>query len=92
MLSFEYMFVLLLEKYNILLNYKLVSFFRTILSEITRLLSHIMCITTHILDIGAFTPFLWYFEEREICSVFMNFYQVQGCTQLYYLLQILKYP
>lgn len=34
-------------------------------AEITRLLNHIMAVTTHALDIGAMTPFFWMFEERE---------------------------
>ena len=34
-------------------------------AEITRILNHIMGITTHALDVGALTPFLWLFEERE---------------------------
>ena len=38
-------------------------------AEITRLLNHIMAICTHILDIGANTPFVWLFEEREKVSV-----------------------
>ena len=38
---------------------------RVIFSEITRLLNHIMGVTTHAMDIGALTPFLWLFEERE---------------------------
>lgn len=33
--------------------------------ELTRILNHIMAITTHALDIGAMTPFFWMFEERE---------------------------
>jgi NADH dehydrogenase (ubiquinone) Fe-S protein 2 len=33
--------------------------------EITRILNHIMGVTTHALDVGALTPFLWLFEERE---------------------------
>lgn len=37
--------------------------------EITRLLNHIMAVTTHALDIGAMTPFFWMFEEREkVCE------------------------
>jgi NADH dehydrogenase (ubiquinone) Fe-S protein 2 len=34
-------------------------------SEITRLLNHIMTLTTHAMYVGALTPFLWAFEERE---------------------------
>lgn len=33
--------------------------------EITRILNHIMGVTTHALDVGAMTPFFWMFEERE---------------------------
>lgn len=33
--------------------------------ELTRIMNHIMVITTHALDIGAMTPFFWMFEERE---------------------------
>lgn len=38
---------------------------RTIYAELTRILNHIMGVTTHAMDIGALTPFLWLFEERE---------------------------
>lgn len=41
------------------------SYIRVIYSEITRILNHIMALTTHSLDVGALTPFLWGFEERE---------------------------
>jgi len=40
-------------------------YIRVIFSEITRILNHLLALTTHILDVGAFTPFLWAFEERE---------------------------
>lgn len=40
--------------------------------EITRLLNHLLAITTHALDVGALTPFLWAFEERE---KLMEFYE-----------------
>jgi NADH dehydrogenase (ubiquinone) Fe-S protein 2 len=40
-------------------------FIRTIFLELTRILNHLLAITTHALDIGALTPFLWGFEERE---------------------------
>jgi NADH dehydrogenase (ubiquinone) Fe-S protein 2 len=38
---------------------------RIIFFEMTRLLNHLLAITTHALDVGAMTPFLWSFEERE---------------------------
>ena len=45
---------------------------RILFSEITRILNHIMSLTTHALDVGALTPFLWGFEERE---KLMEFYE-----------------
>ena len=47
-------------------------YIRTIFSELTRILNHLLAITTHALDIGALTPFLWGFEERE---KLMEFYE-----------------
>jgi NADH-quinone oxidoreductase subunit D len=38
--------------------------------EIGRLLSHLLNITTHALDVGALTPPLWAFEEREKMMIF----------------------
>lgn len=40
-------------------------FIRTMFAEITRLLNHTMAVASHALDVGANTPFLWWFEERE---------------------------
>ena len=48
------------------------SFIRVIFSELTRLLNHLLAITTHAMDVGALTPFLWAFEERE---KLMEFYE-----------------
>jgi len=50
-----------------------VQIIRILFSEITRILNHLMAITTHALDVGALTPFLWAFEERE---KLMNFYEL----------------
>lgn len=38
---------------------------RTLFGEITRVLNHLMSILSHAMDVGALTPFLWGFEERE---------------------------
>jgi NADH-quinone oxidoreductase subunit D len=43
---------------------------RVLYSEIGRLLSHLLNITTQALDIGALTPPLWGFEEREKLMIF----------------------
>jgi NADH dehydrogenase (ubiquinone) Fe-S protein 2 len=45
---------------------------RVLFNEITRILNHLMAITTHALDVGALNPFLWGFEERE---KLMEFYE-----------------
>lgn len=47
-------------------------YIRVIFSELTRILNHLLAITTHALDVGALTPFLWAFEERE---KLMEFYE-----------------
>jgi NADH-quinone oxidoreductase subunit D len=43
---------------------------RVLYCEIGRLLSHLLNITTHALDVGALTPPLWAFEEREKMMAF----------------------
>ena len=40
-------------------------YIRVLFAELTRILNHLMAITTHAMDVGALTPFLWAFEERE---------------------------
>ncbi len=45
---------------------------RVLFSEIGRVLSHLLNVTTQAIDVGALTPVLWGFEEREIL---MNFYE-----------------
>lgn len=47
-------------------------YIRLIFLELTRILNHLLAITTHALDVGAMTPFLWAFEERE---KIMEFYE-----------------
>ncbi len=47
-------------------------YIRVLFSEITRVLNHLLNLTTFALDVGAITPPLWGFEERE---VLMEFYE-----------------
>lgn len=47
-------------------------YIRVLFCEITRILNHLLAVTTHALDVGAMTPFLWAFEERE---KLMEFYE-----------------
>ncbi len=46
------------------------SLIRVLYSEIGRILNHLLNITTQALDVGALTPPLWGFEEREKLMVF----------------------
>ena len=55
-------------------------FIRVMFSEIGRILSHILNITTHALDVGALTPSLWGFEERE---TLMTFYERVSGSRLH---------
>jgi len=71
-MSQEHCYVLALER---LLHIKVpfrASLIRVIFLELTRILNHIMAVTTHAIDVGALTPFLWGFEERE---QIMEFYE-----------------
>ncbi|WP_102958277.1 NADH-quinone oxidoreductase subunit D [Mangrovicella endophytica] len=43
---------------------------RILYSEISRILSHLLNVTTQAMDVGALTPPLWGFEEREKLMVF----------------------
>lgn len=65
MMSQEHSFCLAIESLANLSVPRRAQFIRVLFSEITRILNHLMGITTHALDIGALTPFLWAFEERE---------------------------
>jgi NADH dehydrogenase (ubiquinone) Fe-S protein 2 len=47
-------------------------YIRVLFAELTRLLNHLLAITTHALDVGAITPFFLGFEERE---KIMEFYE-----------------
>src|SRR5690242_15386380 len=47
-------------------------YIRVLFSEITRILNHLLNVTTFALDVGAMTPMLWGFEERELL---MEFYE-----------------
>jgi len=45
---------------------------RVVFLEITRILNHLLAVGCHAMDVGAMTPFLWAFEERE---KLMEFYE-----------------
>ena len=65
MMSQEHTFVLAVEK---LLNCKVplrAQYIRVLFAELTRILNHLLAVGCHAMDVGAMTPFLWAFEERE---------------------------
>ena len=55
-------------------------FIRVMFCEIGRILSHILNVTTQALDVGALTPSLWGFEERE---TLMTFYERASGSRLH---------
>lgn len=68
----EHAFVLAVEK---LLNVQVplrAQFIRVLFDEITRILNHLLNIPAYAMDVGAITPILWAFEQREIL---MEFYE-----------------
>lgn len=72
MMSQEHSYCLAIEK---LLQIKIptrAQFIRVLFAELTRLLNHLLAIGCHAMDVGAMTPFLWAFEERE---KLMEFYE-----------------
>ncbi len=64
-MSLEHCYSLAVEK---LLGCKIperAKYLRVIFCELTRILNHTLNVTTQALDVGAMTPLLWMFEERE---------------------------
>ena len=72
MMSQEHSYCLAVEK---LANIKVplrAKYIRVLFAEITRILNHLLAVGCHAMDVGAMTPFLWSFEERE---KLMEFYE-----------------
>lgn len=72
MLSQEHSYCLAIER---LLNCRIperAKYIRVIFAEITRILNHLLAVGCHAMDVGAMTPMLWAFEERE---KLMEFYE-----------------
>ena len=66
----EHAFALAVEKLLEISVPKRGQLIRVLYSEIGRLLSHLLNVTTQAMDVGALTPPLWGFEEREKLMVF----------------------
>ena len=84
----EHAFVLAVEKLFSVTVPKRGQYIRVLFSEIGRILNHLLNITSYAMDVGAMTPMLWGFEERERLMEFcegvsgarlhMNYYRVGG--------------
>src|SRR5882672_1265262 len=87
----EHPFVLAVERLLGITVPKRGQLIRVLYSEIGRLLSHLLNVTTQALDVGALTPILWGFEEREKLMAFYerasgarmhaNYFRVGGVHQ-----------
>lgn len=55
-------------------------YIRVLFDEITRILNHLLNVTTMALDVGAMTPLLWMFEERE---KLMSFYEAVSGARMH---------
>ena len=76
----EHAFAIAIEK---LLNIEVpirAQYIRVLFCEIGRILSHLLNVTTQALDVGALTPSLWGFEERE---TLMTFYERASGSRLH---------
>jgi NADH-quinone oxidoreductase subunit D len=68
----EHSYVLAIEKLAGIEVPLRAKYIRTMFAEITRILNHILNTSAHAMDVGAMTPILWLFEERE---KLMEFYE-----------------
>ncbi len=66
----EHAFVLAAEKLADVEVPRRAKFIRVLFDEIGRILNHLLNVTTQGMDVGALTPTLWGFEEREKLMVF----------------------
>jgi NADH-quinone oxidoreductase subunit D len=87
----EHAFCLAVEKLLGIAVPRRAQLIRVLYSEISRILSHLLNVTTQAMDVGALTPPLWGFEEREKLMVFYerasgsrmhaNYFRVGGVHQ-----------
>ncbi|MBX9804726.1 MAG: NADH-quinone oxidoreductase subunit D [Alphaproteobacteria bacterium] len=68
----EHAFVLGIERLLGVIPPLRAQYIRVLYSELTRITNHLLNIATFAMDVGAITPFLWAFEERENI---MEFYE-----------------
>lgn len=76
----EHAFVLAIEKLLKLEVPRRAQFIRVLYSELTRIANHLLTIPAYAMDVGALTPFLWAFEQRELL---MGFYERASGARLH---------
>ena len=87
----EHAFVLAAEKLLEVAVPERAQYIRVLYAEIGRILNHILNITSYAIDVGAMTPMLWAFEERERLMEFcervsgarmhMNYFRIGGVAR-----------
>jgi len=80
-MNMEYGYVLAVEK---MLGTEVpmrAQYIRTIVSELQRIASHLMFFGTYAIDLGAFSPFLYAFQDRE--QILRLFEELSGARLLY---------
>jgi NADH-quinone oxidoreductase subunit D len=90
-MAMEETYVLAIEKLAKLPVPRRAQLIRVLFLELTRVLSHLLNVTTQAMDVGALTPPLWGFEEREKLMIFYervsgsrmhaNYFRVGGVRQ-----------
>jgi NADH-quinone oxidoreductase subunit D len=90
-MAMEETYVLAIEKLVGIAVPRRAQLIRVLFLELTRILSHLLNVTTHAMDVGALTPPLWGFEEREKLMIFYerasgsrmhaNYFRVGGVRQ-----------
>ncbi len=76
----EHAYVLAVEKLLGITPPLRAQYIRVLFSELTRIMNHLLNIATFAMDVGAITPFLWVFEERDII---MGFYEKVSGARLH---------
>jgi NADH-quinone oxidoreductase subunit D len=76
----EHTFALAVEKLLGITPPDRAQWIRVLFAEITRVLNHLLNLTTYALDVGAITPSLWGFEERE---KLMEFHEAASGARLH---------
>ena len=80
MMAQEHSFSMAVEKIAHIKVPRRAQVIRVIFLEITRILNHLLAVGCHAMDVGAMTPFMWSFEERE---KLMEFYERVSGTRMH---------